>query len=191
MAVMRRPGHNSPVEKLTRTIDFSKHKRLVEIGAKFLKSKMGCRFVLKEFVAAYCRENPDVIGWTGSRSFVVECKTSRQDFKNDSKKIFRNPKYKHLAMGNFIYYMCPVGLIKPNELPKGFGLIYVFDNDKYKVIDGYFKEKYTEKIRGCKVSRQYYHTMGGFYFNANLEDERLLMISALNRDPEELKKWKH
>lgn len=50
-----------------------------------------------------------------------EIKVSRADFMNDAKK----EKHKAQTGANFFYYVCPEGLIKPEEVPSKYGLIYV------------------------------------------------------------------
>lgn len=89
------------------------HADLVEIGAKWLWGK-GCRVILKELSTAY--KIPDVLGFGGMGSFLLEAKCSRSDFFADKKKIFRQSP--HLGVGNFRSYICPKGLIKPEELPE-------------------------------------------------------------------------
>ena len=61
----------------------------------------------------------------------VEVKISRSDFKNDFKKTTSNGKNKHEYLSsdstfkpNQFYFAVPSGLIKPNEIPKEYGLIY-------------------------------------------------------------------
>lgn len=50
-----------------------------------------------------------------------EIKISRSDYFNDAKKA------KHTGDGgaNYFYYVCPSGLIAPNEVDQKYGLIYV------------------------------------------------------------------
>ena len=63
-------------------------------------------------------EIPDAIGWlyTG-HSRVIECKASRADFKADARKLRCG------GMGNRRYYLAEGGLIRPDELTDGWGLI--------------------------------------------------------------------
>ena len=77
-------------------------------------------------------EESDVIAV--SSSDVVkefEIKISRSDFKADFKKKrkhdqLENPaKYRRECIPNKFYYVCPEGLIKPEEVPEYAGLIYV------------------------------------------------------------------
>lgn len=78
-------------------------------------------------------ENPDVIGWNryswGSKkshpfpgSIVFECKVSHADFLADMEKAARQDNFS--GMGDLRYYVCPPGIIKPEEVPGRWGLIY-------------------------------------------------------------------
>lgn len=79
--------------------------------------------VLPEFFT-HNAELPDILAFDMRLSTVVECKVSRGDFLKDAKKSFRlNP---NSGMGDYRYYCCPKDLIKPEELPFGWGLLYVY-----------------------------------------------------------------
>ena len=78
------------------------------------------------------QEKPDVIGWSGSCSILIEVKVSRSDFLCDSKKPFR--KHPEIGVGQYRYYCCPYGLIKENELPENWGLLYLSDKNKIEII---------------------------------------------------------
>jgi hypothetical protein len=78
-------------------------------------------------------ELPDVFGYK-DHSVVVECKISRSDFLADKKKPFRiNPKE---GMGDYRYYCCPKGMIRKEELPKGWGLLYIYPGGRVREIKG-------------------------------------------------------
>jgi len=68
------------------------------------------------------RETADVIGLGHGNSALIECKSSRADFLADRKKFFR--RVPELGLGNLRYYLCPQGLIKSNEVPEHWGLLY-------------------------------------------------------------------
>ena len=86
--------------------------------------------MVKKGMSVYCgnfrtqgiKENPDAIGWryswgnaSNEGSVLVECKTSRADFKKDFSKSFRiEPEQ---GIGNWRYYMCPTDIIKVDEIP--------------------------------------------------------------------------
>lgn len=100
-----------------------KHSELVTCAGKWLKS-FGCSVVLCEMTAHTNNgEMPDAIGWKGGHSILIECKSSRADFVADAKKLFRI--YPVSGMGEVRLYLCPEGVISPDELPDGWGLLYV------------------------------------------------------------------
>jgi hypothetical protein len=108
------------------------HSDLVEIAYKWVMKNASCGFAFKEF-KSLAEEQPDVIGFGSSgHSVLIECKASRSDFLADKRKPFRvNPQ---LGMGSQRLYCCPAGLIKVDELPEGWGLIYVDDNKKARKV---------------------------------------------------------
>ena len=78
------------------------------------------------------QEKPDVIGWNGCSSTMIEVKVGRGDFLQDFKKPFR--KYPEKGVGQYRYYCCPDGLIKENEIPEKWGLLYLNDKNKIEII---------------------------------------------------------
>lgn len=178
------------------------HANLCEIGAKFLRRSEsanghGCHFVIKE--AACYGENPDVfgvrhgLGRTGEGTYLLEAKTSRSDFLADRKKPHRiNPE---TGVGKYRYYICPTGLIKPEELPPKWGLIYVNSRGHIDVRQGVLgvpKQRY--EGWGGKVS--YFRPSHAIEENAklyafeerNTQNEINLLTMALARldDPEQV-----
>jgi len=107
------------------------HSELIEIGARWLYNK-NYKVVLKELVTC-THEQPDIIGFcpTGF-SFLLEAKASRADFLADKKKHFRY--YPHTGMGKYRSFICPKDLIKPDELPENWGLIYVNNGKSRQII---------------------------------------------------------
>lgn len=99
------------------------HAELVDRARKWLRRK-GCKVVLAEFVSM-TQETPDAIGWRGTsgESYLIEVKVSRSDFLRDRKKAFRIEP--GMGVGAYRYYMCPPGMIRVDELPAGWGLLYV------------------------------------------------------------------
>ena len=68
------------------------------------------------------RERPDALGWNmRGWSILVECKVSRPDFNADKLKRKRYPKAYN--MGQERYYMTPPGLLIPQDIPPGWGLL--------------------------------------------------------------------
>jgi hypothetical protein len=97
------------------------HAFLVARACEWLRTKYRCGVILSE---QYCAtgEVPDAIGWKGKcHSVVIECKVSRADFLTDKSKPFRSRPEEGLGCERF--YLAPAGIIKPEELPTGWGLL--------------------------------------------------------------------
>jgi len=96
------------------------HAQLVQKAVAWLRSYR-CGVVLSE-QACTSGEVPDAIGWKRAcHSVVVECKVSRADYLCDHNKPWRvNPK---TGVGCERFYMVAAGLVKPEELPDGWGLL--------------------------------------------------------------------
>lgn len=97
-----------------------KHKELVDIGAKWLTTiapnfDLKCQYAVKEFVFAGL-ESPDIFGIRSGNTVLIEVKVSRSDFLADKKKPHRAHDFD--GLGQFRYYLCPSGLIRPDELTK-------------------------------------------------------------------------
>ena len=106
------------------------HQDLVDLAVKWLYRK-GCGYAIGEKVAATpTGEIPDAIGFKSDFSILIECKTSRSDFKSDFKKPFRVDA--DAGCGNFRFYLCKKDLIQEDEIPKNWGLLYA---DKRKIIE--------------------------------------------------------
>lgn len=104
-------------------------------AVKWMK-KQGFTVVATNIRAAQSHEIVDAIGFRQSCSIVVESKVSRSDFNADLKKPERQGIAK--GLGTYRFYICPVGMIKPEEvLPRGWGLLY---SDGKRVVDE-FKPK--------------------------------------------------
>ena len=102
------------------------HGKLVERAVAWLR-RYGCGVILSE-QSCSSGETPDAIGWKRAcHSVVVECKISRADFLADRDKPFRRKP--ELGMGCERYYLSPVGMIKPEELPAGWGLLEIYGRE--------------------------------------------------------------
>src|SRR5438270_4402035 len=96
------------------------HEKLVKAAVAWLR-RYRCGVVLSEQSCA-SGETPDAIGWKRAcHSVVVECKVSRADFLADREKAFRQKP--EVAMGCERFYLVPAGLLNPDELPAGWGLL--------------------------------------------------------------------
>lgn len=100
------------------------HSELVGRAGKWLQNTRRCPIVATEISTTFgTGESPDAIGWKGPHdTTIVECKATRADFLRDKKKTFR--RYWEMGIGQRRFYMTPPGLVKPGELPKGWGLLY-------------------------------------------------------------------
>jgi hypothetical protein len=96
------------------------HAQLVERAVRWLRYYR-CGVVLSE-QACISGEMPDAIGWKQAcHSVLVECKVTRADFLADRVKPFRQKPEK--GVGSERFYLTPPGLIAPEELPAGWGLL--------------------------------------------------------------------
>lgn len=121
------------------------HGDLCDIAARWLKKPLsarghGCQIAFTETRTSFLSgESPDAIGFRvststyGGGSTVVECKVSRADFLQDGKKPHR---VEGCGMGRFRYYACPEGMIAPDEVPSGWGLLYATAKKTITVISG-------------------------------------------------------
>lgn len=94
------------------------HDDLVTRALNWLANSRGCYFVFAEKV--YREESPDAIGWIGRWSVLIECKISKSDFYRDRRKLIRALGF---GMGQERYYLTPPGLLKPEMIPDGWGLM--------------------------------------------------------------------
>lgn len=149
-----------------------KHSDLIPIAYRWVLKNAACGCAFKE-LNSIAGEYADVIGFgSGGHSVLVEVKVSRSDFLADKKKPFRkNPS---MGMGSERYYCCPNGMIKPTELPEGWGLIYV-TNGKAKLVHRPLVE-YPFEAHG-----KTYYTKRNFKHEKNILAEHTLMYSALRR----------
>ena len=138
------------------------HSQLVDIAEKWLLNK--CGFAFKE-LTTFAGETPDAIGFRSATSILIECKRSRSDFLADKKKFHRmNPSY---GVGEYRFYMCPKGMIKSDELPDKWGLLYVNENGSVR------------KIVGPKGNSWYDNEFA--FYERNIKNEMAMMYSALRR----------
>ena len=109
----------------------SLHYELCKLGGKWLKSRKNAepwrtpwKYVAVELVTLTA-ENPDVWATNGSDTVVIEVKTSHSDFLADQRKWHRSKEAElgGFQLGNYRYYLCPIGVIKVDELPENWGLL--------------------------------------------------------------------
>lgn len=81
-----------------------------------------------EIMVKMTSEVPDVLAFKASgQSTLFEIKVDRGDFKSDAKKSFRVNE--DAGIGLYRYYVVPEGLIQPQELPEGWGLLWFRPSD--------------------------------------------------------------
>lgn len=121
------------------------HKEIVEKLSKWLKkhkqniSIPNCTLVLTEFVTINsCGETPDILGFNNWTSVMIEVKTSRSDFRADIKKRFK--KFSK-GSGEFKYYVCPYGMLDTDEIPDGYGLIYIDINNNITLVKNAIRQE--------------------------------------------------
>lgn len=149
------------------------HKELVERAGKWLKS-FGCSVVLKELVTCSTSgEIPDAIGWKSVHSILIECKASRNDFLKDKNKSFR--QVPNCGMGCYRFYLCPPDIIKKEDLPDGWGLLWV-------------NGKKIRRIVGPKGNSFAYDGEVKPFYERQLLNEVAMLVSALRRDDKYMKK---
>ena len=127
------------------------HAELVSRATRWLKNTIGCRVVLSELVAfTDTGETPDAIGWVRGYSILVECKTTRSDFKADSKKRARGDHMS--ALGHWRFYLTPPGLILSDELQHGWGLYEVHGNRVCHKYGTEYANAGTAPLTSCRKS---------------------------------------
>jgi hypothetical protein len=131
---------NAPVADVAPASKSMTHTECVAFAASYLSKR--CKVVLPEFFT-HNEELPDVIGFStgiirngrwdsGVHSRLIEVKVSRSDFLADRKKPFRIRPEK--GMGDFRYYCCPKGMIRKDEVPGGWGLLYVYPSGQVRQV---------------------------------------------------------
>jgi len=114
-------------EKMDQRLRDNPHFALCKLTAEKL-GKM-CDVTLYEYGSYASYEHPDVLCYHGSLTNLYEIKMSRADFRADFKKPHRQsgptPRFQYPHLGVYRYYVCPEGLIQPDELPTGWGLYWV------------------------------------------------------------------
>lgn len=140
------------------------HAELVQIAEFWLQKR--CGFTFYE-LSTKQGEIPDCIGFTNTYSVLIECKASRTDFKQDAEKLVR--QVPHLGVGTFRFFMCEKDLIKIEEIPHNWGLIYVNSTGAARKIIGPIGKNW------MTIKNQFWQ------FTSNTEKEYALMYFALRR----------
>ena len=108
------------------------HTELCNLGAKWLKYNRLIKWNKPKYVAVeICCQipcEPDIFGFGCYKTQQIEVKVSRSDFLADLKKKHRINSSDDV--GDYRSYLCPSGLIKEKDLPFGWGLLWVDENNK-------------------------------------------------------------
>lgn len=132
------------------------HDELIKRAFSWLKTTKGCSIVASELVTGGM-ETPDVIGWNGWVSTLIEAKISVSDFRADRRKIFRTAAGR--GMGVHRYYIVLSNLVDVvlPILPEGWGLL------------------------SCNVHRKLVVERMSATFQPNMENEILYLSSIIRR----------
>ena len=125
------------------------HAQLVQKAVTWLRAYR-CGVILSE-QACLSGEMPDAIGWKRAcHSVLVECKITRADFLADRDKPFRQQP--ELGLGCERFYLTPAAMLRPEELPPGWGLL----------------ECHNRKIQMVRPSARNFRAAVGFKYEMNL-----------------------
>lgn len=142
------------------------HKELTKIGKKWLKNQKGkfwaCGVIFTELVTLNM-ETPDILGLSSNGTTIIEVKASRADFLRDKKKPFR--RYPDMGMGGYRFYLCPTDIIKEKDLPEKWGLVYVNEKGKPRII---VKPEFQE--RNLKAEYSYIYSVIRRLYNGKCKD---------------------
>lgn len=164
------------------------HRELCDIAKSWLRRPNcagghGCNMSFSEVRVGYhVGESPDAIGYRVSSyddggTVVVEAKVSRADFRADAKKPHRNDGE---GMGKWRYYMCPEGIIQPDEVPERWGLLYVTARRKVVAVSG--PASFLKHHSNRPEWPAYTDALKASAFNdRDHEGEMLVLASILNR----------
>lgn len=160
---MTKPEQNNPMgTEITRGV--MTHDELVLRAEKWLRQQ-GCGVAIRDPLrsATSWGEMPDAIGWRDGISILIECKASRADFMADKNKPFRADPAK--GMGDWRFYLCPPEIIKVEDLPDGWGLLWALP-------------KTIKKIHGVPGNCGWWQ---GKPFDPCKRSETMMLVSALRR----------
>lgn len=109
------------------------HKHLKRLALYWLKEKVA-DLVANEVEFANAYSVADAVGLNLKRREVrvIEVKVTKSDFLRD-KKLFGD-KTSYFLHAHYSYIMCPTGVIQPDEVPYGYGLLWVDEYDKIEMV---------------------------------------------------------
>lgn len=163
------------------------HREVCERTAKWVKNNMSMGLVFVEHKTTRSAEIPDVLGVRAGAvptTFLFEVKVDRSDFTQDKNKPHRNGTV--AGLGDYRFYVAPQGMIKVNELPKGWGLLEYTKG-------GRFLKTHVPPDVGCMLSPTNYINSLKYNMRIALESKgsskeyRSYHLKAAKRDRENLK----
>lgn len=129
------------------------HKEVADIITAYFMASGRIRIICKE-MRSKLKEVPDIYAVDRRGTYMVEVKVSHKDFLADAKKPSRKrPKE---GLGKWRYYACPEGIIKPEEVPPKWGLIYVYNDGSIEIIKG---KKFTKSVDESRYTFQMNHEL--------------------------------
>lgn len=114
------------------------HKRLKQVALRYLKEKI-TDLVCTEVPFGNAYSVADAVGINFKREEVriIECKATKKDFLRDKKLFGQKTSYFYHA--HYAYIMCPTDVIQPEEIPYGYGLLWVDEHDNVTLTKKPFK----------------------------------------------------
>jgi hypothetical protein len=111
------------------------HRELCLFGSGYMKNNGIIKWNKPAYVVCELErsnaECPDVFGFGGAYTQLIEVKVSHSDFIADKKKHWRKNPCE--GLGQLRAYLCPAGIIDVNELPDKWGLFYC-ENGKIETV---------------------------------------------------------
>jgi len=162
------------------------HYDLCQKTAEWAMKKFLGDLCIYEYQSYASAEHPDVLLFKAEKTKLFEVKVSLADFKKDPKKeartIWKTPWYWSRStsedklqfklrapelyyreaphLGVLRYYVCPAGLIQPEDLPTGWGLYWVKNGKFFKKHSSarWRRDLHTELALAVHASRKYVNT---------------------------------
>lgn len=109
------------------------HKHLKEVAINWLKTKVTDLIATEvDFKNAYSIADAVGINLKRREVRVIECKATKGDFIRDTK--LGGSKTSYCLHSHYAYIMCPVNVLGINEIPPGYGLLYVDEYDNVEMV---------------------------------------------------------
>lgn len=169
----------------------STHAKLTAIAVKWLRRANsagghGCQLSFSECWAMSDGEKPDAIGWRNvgyqDGTVLVEVKASRADFLADSKKPHR--QHPETGVGRWRYFMCPEGMISPDELPPHWGLLWVTKRNGIRAMAGPAASLSFHSGDQFYEYQKYQDALDLHAQPRNVEREMAMLVRLLHRVPD-------